>query len=134
MGRISTVVFCENANIENANGATKLNCNGVMARAAVPAIPSFLSLSLLVIADISDPEAKIETIRIVIKSPDGTTVFDQSLPGNQMPIIEDEKKDLSIAMNIQNLVIRTLGKYTFEFYFNGDVDYSKEFEIFQKAF
>lgn len=129
MGRITNVIFCENAIIDTSKGDTKINCNGVMARGAVPAVPSLYTLSLLVIVDIAGLDTEIDSIRIVIKAPDNTTIFDQSLGGDQMPADSADKKDLNIAMNIQNLLIRIPGKYTFEFSFNGSVDFTKEFEI-----
>lgn len=132
MGRISTVVFCDNVEIKNIEKNTKVNCLGILSCGSVPAVPSLYTLSVLVVIDISDPSQLLNVIRVVIKSPDDTVIFDQSLPGEQMPEIGADMHDLNVAMNIQNLTIRILGKHVFEFMINGIVEYTKELEIFRK--
>lgn len=134
MGRVSTVVFCGNAAIENLGTPKQsINCLGIISQGGVPAVPSLLSLSMLVMIDIL--QGPVNELKLRIKSPEEETIFEQTLDLNSIPLpIDESANTMTLAMNLQNLIIRSLGKYVFEFYVNGEIDTEKELNVIRKEF
>lgn len=134
MERVSLVVFCGSANIENLGQSNQsIDCKGIISFGSVPGIPSFYSVALLIMATVK--EGPIHTMRVSIISPDNDQIFDETLKveSDKLPQI-DVAETITMALNIQNLVIRSAGDYVFKFYINDEFDSEKQLKIKQRIF
>lgn len=136
MGYISNVVFCENAVHEDLpGGISRSTAVGLLARGDVLSVPSFFSMTMFVLINAGNLN-DISKIKIRVSNPEDKDVFVQEfdMASFPKPIVTppEAARDLHMSLNIQNLIIDSLGYYSFEFFFDSKKDYECKFLFSQK--
>lgn len=127
VGYVANIVFCESAEeVLDRDKKSKTNAMGLLARGSVLSIPSFLSLTVVVIVNDNKSEP-MESIKLAIKNPNNFEIFATdtiqrpAIPENLE--IKDSILDFTVTVNFQNLVIDQVGYFSFEVFVNEKIDY-----------
>lgn len=127
MGWINSVIFAENIQEERiSENDIRHNAIHVLTRGKVLALPGYYSFHMLVLMyNVGD--LNIESFRIEILNPNGVSRFDtKDIPSFKLQTNEkpNNAQDFVVTMGIMNMVVDVEGEYSFNYYINGDLDYT----------
>lgn len=112
--KITSLLFCEEAIVENINGQIRMNIINPFSTISPQFIPTNYSFSLVV--NFIDMRDFSNDFQIIINDPDGNTIVDTnmiplSLAGvnQKLPI---EHQSIGISLNLRNVILPKEGIYS----------------------